>query len=199
MTTVYSSFTTPEAAEKAMGALLDHGVKTENISVLFNESYRGAVGPVYKRENEEHVKGMAETGLTTTTAADAGAGAITGAGVGLAVGILAGLASILIPGVGLVIGGGAAAAALGGAAAATGAGAIAGGVTGYLKDQGMPAEATDHYGSYVSMGGAVVTVNVDGTGPSEVDIRSLLTKYGAADARGYPQPSDRDVTAGAWR
>ncbi len=195
MTTVYSSFTTAEIAEKAMGALLDHGVSAQNISVLFNESYQGLASRADERGQEEHLKHMAETGITTTTAADAGAGAIKGAGVGLAVGILAGLASILIPGVGLVIGGGAAAAAIGGAAAATGAGALAGGVTGYLKDQGMPAEVTEHYSSYVTNGGAVVTVRLDGTGATEAEVISVLTKYGAVQARGYPQLTGSTVRA----
>lgn len=80
----------------------------------------------------------AKHGISTTTPEDAGSGAVKGAGIGLGLGAVAAIASLLVPGIGLVTGAGALATALGGAALTAGAGAIAGGVTGYLKDQGVP-------------------------------------------------------------
>ncbi len=186
MTTVYSSFQTTDAAERAIGALLDHGVNGKDVSVLFHERYEGASH--WMSENKVDVSmDRAESGLTTTTAADAGAGAAKGAGFGLGVGVLAALACVFIPGVGLVLGGGALAAAIGATAAATGAGAVAGGVTGYLKDQGMEPDLTEQYASSIKDGGAVVSVMTPSNNVDSLTVSAILTKYGALDARGYPQ------------
>lgn len=126
----------------------------------------------------------AKSGISTTTAADAGAGAIKGAAVGLGVGIAALVASLLIPGVGLVLGGGAMATALAGMVATTGAGAVAGGVVGFLKDQGVPEEAITVYRDTFDRGGAILAVAV----PAEfnrADIEAILAKYGATNVEMY--------------
>src|SRR5687767_12498422 len=119
MKTVYASFSDHDLAEKATGALLDHGVRAEDISLVasertspvtedvavddeYNTVAVGRAGAVY----EDQELG-AKTGLSTTTTADAASGAAKGAGIGLGVGVLAGLASLAIPGFGLVLGGGA--------------------------------------------------------------------------------------------
>src|SRR5205085_9990716 len=106
----------------------------------FAAGNEGRVTDEYKDEYEEEKDNdlSAKTGLSTTTPADAGVGAAKGAGIGLGVGVLAALASIFVPGFGLVAGGGALATAIAGAVGTTAAGAIAGGVHGYLKDQGVP-------------------------------------------------------------
>lgn len=127
----------------------------------------------------------AKHGISTTTPEDAGEGAVKGTGIGLGVGILASLAALTIPGIGLVLGGGALAAALGATALTAGAGAIAGGATGYLKDQGVPHEAAERYHSTVSGGGAVLSINVPSGDVDQATAEAVLSKYGAGDVNAY--------------
>ncbi|HVL40326.1 MAG TPA: hypothetical protein VM328_13130 [Fimbriimonadaceae bacterium] len=117
-------------------------------------------------------------GLTATTGRDAAIGAAKGAGVGLGIGALAALISVFIPGVGLVAGGGALATALAGAAGTTAAGAAAGGVLGYLKDQGVPDDVLVRYRDSIQGGGALLAVQptVD---KSRAEIEAVLGKYNA--------------------
>jgi len=127
----------------------------------------------------------AKQGLSTTTPGDAAAGAAKGAGIGLGVGILAALASLVIPGFGLVVGGGALATALAGAAGATAAGAVAGGVHGYLKDQGVPDQVAMDYDHAVKNGGAVLAVSVPSGNVDEATCREILAKYSANNVNTY--------------
>jgi hypothetical protein len=130
----------------------------------------------------------AEEGISTTTPADAASGAVSGAGIGLGIGALAALASLFIPGVGLVTGGGALAAALSAAGATTAAGAVAGGVTGYLKDQGMPDMATEHYGKAVEQGGAVIAVRLPSGKVERAEAEEVISKYQAANLNAFEVP-----------
>ncbi len=190
MTNTYATFTDPHMAEKAGGALMDFGVKAGHISIVFPE---GFVSSYHHEDNSEShqahradghdAEHAAKSGITTTTVGDAAKGSVKGAEVGLAAGALAALAAVFIPGVGLVLGGGALAIALGGVAGSTVAGAVAGGVTGYLKDQGVPADATEAYVSVLGSGGAVVTVTptdeiIDGPA-----VEGILIKYGGIVTR----------------
>ena len=127
----------------------------------------------------------AKRGISTTTPEDAGEGAVKGTGIGLGVGILASLAALTIPGIGLVLGGGALAAALGATALTAGAGAIAGGATGFLKDQGVPHEAADRYHGMVAGGGAVLSINIPSGDVDQATAEAILSKYGAADVNAY--------------
>jgi len=127
----------------------------------------------------------AKHGISTTTPEDAGEGAVKGTGIGLGVGILASLAALTIPGIGLVLGGGALAAALGATALTAGAGAIAGGATGYLKDQGVPHDAAERYYGTVAGGGAVLSINIPSGDVDQATAESVLSKYGAADMNAY--------------
>lgn len=127
----------------------------------------------------------AKHGISTTTPEDAGSGAVKGTGIGLGVGILASLAVLMVPGVGLVLGGGALAAALGATALTAGAGAIAGGATGYLKDQGVPADAAERYHGTVQAGGAVLSINIPSGDVDQATAESVLSKYGASDLNAY--------------
>lgn len=238
MAHIYASFSTAEQAEKAAGALLDHGLRTEDITVVAHDSYhavrqstgtnfsdaargtgntlagtgdrlagavtgtlgatalsagyanaateRGAGSTATTSEADtDGVDNAAKHGISTTTPEDAGEGAVKGTGIGLAVGAVAALASLLVPGVGLVLGGGALATALGGTALAAGAGAIAGGATGYLKDQGVPSDVAENYHSTVEGGGALLTVNVPSADTSEADVQSVIAKYGGANVNSY--------------
>lgn len=127
----------------------------------------------------------AKQGISTTTPEDAGEGAVKGTGIGLGVGILASLAALAVPGFGLVLGGGALAAAIGATALTAGAGAVAGGVTGYLKEQGVPGEAAEAYHGTVQSGGAVLSVNVPSGDVDQATAQTVLSKYGAADVNAY--------------
>jgi len=127
----------------------------------------------------------AKYGISTTTPGDAAAGAAKGAGIGLGLGALAALASIIVPGVGFVVGGGALATAIAGAAGATAAGAIAGGVHGYLKDQGIPDHIAADYSRSVENGGAVMSINLTNSEVAEYDVRQILNKYGASNIGAY--------------
>ena len=182
--TVYATFTDPEMAKKAMGALLDYGIRAEHISVVLPEGYTDK-SDRNLTDQEEKFEHQAESGITTTTSADAASGAAKGAGIGLAAGALAALASVFIPGIGLVVGGGALALAIGGLAGTTAAGAVAGGVTGYLKDQGLPEEAVSHYENTLVSGGAVMTVSPTDENLAESTIEEIIGKYQGVTSR-YP-------------
>lgn len=166
--TRYASFSDYKMAEKAVGALLDHGLDKKDVSLIAHQG---------DGDHDKHAK----DGITTTSAADAGAGAAKGAGVGLAVGALAALASLFIPGFGLVYGGGALATALGAAAGTTAAGAVAGSVAGTLQDQGVAANIAEDYETAVKNGGAVVELHLPSGDLGVVQAEEILTKYNATN------------------
>jgi hypothetical protein len=171
-TNIYASFKTPMTAQSAVGALLDHGARVEDVSLVLPGTYDNKTGTT------EDTMNRAESGITTTTGADAASGAAKGAGIGLGVGAVAALVSVLVPGIGLVIGGGALATALAGAAATTAAGAIAGGMTGYLKDQGVPEEMAGRFSSHIERGGAVVSISVPSNDVDYDRAQAIFAKYG---------------------
>jgi len=200
--TLYATFQDASLAEKAVGALLDHGARNEDISVVSKEpgakqdleTVSEVRGDQYveqnaeshrRRDEGEHAEKAGKQGLSTTTPGDAGAGAAKGAGIGLGVGVAAAVASLILPGFGLVIGGGALALALAGAAGATAAGAIAGGITGYLKDQGVPDKAAIDYQHAYEHGSAVLSIHVPSGKLSQSDVESLLSKYQASNINTY--------------
>lgn len=176
---VYASFDDPSAARNAMGALLDHGARPEDISLVMPEKYTDHYDG--DDDNATSNERSAETGITTTTGEDAASGAAKGAGIGLGVGAVAAIVSVLVPGVGLVVGGGALATALAGAAATTAAGAIAGGVTGYLKDQGVPDEYATRFSDVYERGGAILTISVPSGDVDSITAEGVLAKYGHAN------------------
>jgi hypothetical protein len=249
--TIYASFADVAQAEKAAGALLDYGVRREDLSLVVNGGTDGSLGqeqevgvPVVAYEGATSYSGLnygastvapslpgtyvgsapvygdvtptadydtartdrydrstanaygntndsssgdaaAKSGITTTTAEDAGVGALKGTGIGLGLGVLAGLASLIVPGVGLVLGGGALATAIGAAALTTGAGAIAGGAVGYLKDQGVPEAAAHKFQETIGTGGAIIAVSLPSNAVDLQAAELVLNKYGAADISSY--------------
>ncbi len=260
MAHLYASFSDAAMAEKAAGALLDYGVRQEDLSLVANDQYGHAresysaqtadpayaagantgafgsegtsagysagqpalgtgstLGSVSSMEgrsvgvynNADSVVGTsgdlnpldqggpdsaaaqgdvetaAKHGISTTTPEDAGEGAVKGTGIGLGLGILASLAALAVPGVGLVLGGGALAAALGATALTAGAGAIAGGATGYLKEQGVPGDVAERYHGAVASGGAVLSLNIPSGKVDLTTAEGVLSKYGAADMNAY--------------
>jgi stress response protein YsnF len=182
----YASFDDFHSAEKAVGALLDHGMDHQDVSLIAQRSDIG------QELNAEH-------GVTTTTGADAAAGAGKGAGVGLAVGSLGALASLLIPGFGLVLGGGALATALATAAGTTAAGALAGGVAGFLEDQGVEADTARDYARHVEQGGAVIQVRLPSGELSEAEGEQILHKYNARNVQWLGEQSGRPSKAPVLR
>ncbi len=184
-TNVYATFRTPSTAQSAVGALLDHGARVEDISLVLPKDYE------HPEETNEDALDKAESGITTTTGADAASGAAKGAGIGLGVGAVAALVSILVPGVGLVLGGGALATALAGAAATTAAGAIAGGMTGYLKDQGVDEETATRFSSHVERGGAIVSISVPSGDLDTATVQSIFAKYGENEVQVWNAEAER--------
>lgn len=210
MNTLYASFVDVGDAERAAGALLDHGVLAEDISFVANESYSDASKSVVvdspqgtvtysDRTDVESIKeaneaeDSAKTGISTTTSADVVTGAAKGTAWGVGVGVLAAAASLFLPGFGWVLGGGALASALIGAAATTVAGAAAGGVYGYLKDQGLPEEAITRYTSTVMEGGAMIAVNCPSNNVDQATIQGILAKYNATNVNHYGTMPMQDV------
>ncbi|HEY4001278.1 MAG TPA: hypothetical protein VGO93_20570 [Candidatus Xenobia bacterium] len=175
MENIFATFADINLAERAVAALLDHGGTVDCISLISNTS------------NTDPVK-AAQHGVTTTTGADAGHGALTGAGIGLGLGILGALASLIIPGFGIVIGGGALATAIGAAAATTAAGAISGGVAGYLRDQGVPEMAAHQYQEDLNAGRVLLSVGAPCGKLDLPSVEELLAKYGALNATRYGPP-----------
>jgi len=175
---IYASFNDTTMAKDAMGALLDHGVLSEDITLILPVNEDRSIAN--EQERAEETKQEAETGITTTSTDDAAVGATKGAFFGFGLGGIAALAAIMIPGVGLVVGGGALAMALIGAAGATVAGTVAGGVVGYLKDQGVPEEESQRFSNVYEQGGAILNVSAPSGSMDAAEIESVLQKYGEA-------------------
>ncbi len=196
MSTLFASFTNPSMAEKAAGALLDHGAAQADISIVANESYatqRVTGDGIENKQSENAAKG----GISTTTGGDAALGAAKGTMAGIGLGILAAAAAITLPGIGLVIGGGAMAAALAAAGATAAAGAAAGGVIGYLKDQGVDDQMLTHYSNSFVSGGSILAIAVPTGTLSAIEVENYLVKYGAENIATYNAARvmmDRPVT-----
>lgn len=172
MTNLVSYFEDAKQAARALGALRDHGVDVEHLSMITNETQ---LEELYTSAAAREAKARAK-GITATTANDAATGALKGTGVGLGVGALGALASVFIPGWGLVFGGGALMTASLAAIGTGVSGGVAGAVTGFLKDQGLHESLIGKYEHAVHNAGAVVGVEI----PDDVDsarIVNILKKY----------------------
>jgi hypothetical protein len=183
--TLYASFADYKNAEQAAGALLDSGLRKEDLSVV-------ATMQAYDADRErrsQSVERAAKVGVTTTTGKDAASGAAKGAGVGAGVGAAALIASLFVPGLGLVTGAGALATALATALGASAAGAAVGAVTGYLKDQGVPAEVATQYEDVVKRGGAIIALALPSGDIDRAAAEQILVKYNASDLNGYSYQS----------
>ena len=118
------------------------------------------------------------------TIGDVGHGAAHGAGIGLGVGALAAVATMLIPGLGLVIGGGTLAAAMAALVTGAGAGALAGGLAGFLTQQGVPQEEAARYAEIHDKGGAILAVSIYREGMRET-VDQILKKHGATEVEAH--------------
>lgn len=170
---VHAMFPDPDAASRALGALLDQGVQANDVSVMIKD-----LPPSWKHmTTSNEVMDHASDGITVTTAGDAAAGALKGTGIGLGIGALAALATIAIPGVGIVLGGGVLASALGATVATGVAGAMAGAVLGYLKDQGVDETTAFAVENDYELGGALVSVSTPSGNVTADEIEHILAKY----------------------
>jgi hypothetical protein len=184
MSTLYASFLDASAAESAAGALLDHGASAADISIVANEAYN-SVRAVNANVKAIDAETDAKSGISTTTPGDVAVGAVKGAAIGLGVGAAAVLASVFVPGLGLVLGGGAIATALAGGAATVLAGSAAGGVVGYLVDQGVPEDFASRYNAHFLQGGAILAVAIPTGAMTTGEVEGMLVKYGAMNIATY--------------
>ena len=173
--TIYARFDDYKLAEKAVGAMLDHGLDKDDVTLMMPDGST--------RSGEDH-ESHAKNGITTTTGSDAASGAAKGGAVGAVVGALAALASLAIPGFGVVIGGGALATAIASAVGTAAAGAVAGGVTGFLKDQGIAEPVARKYEDALKNGGAVVALNLPSGKLTRMQADELMAKYGVVEVNG---------------
>ncbi|MBI3929000.1 MAG: hypothetical protein HY319_25885 [Armatimonadetes bacterium] len=181
MNTIYASFSDVHMAERAAGALLDHGLANEDLSLIRKEP---------NADDSEKHEAHAKKGVTTTTGGDAGKGAAKGGGVGAVLGALGALAALTIPGFGLVLGGGALATAIAAALGTAAGGAVAGAAYGYMKDQGVPEDVARKYEDTVKHGGAVLAINLsDDSTIERPEIESILSKYNAENTNAYGLPA----------
>ena len=158
-------------------------IGSETYATTYNKNY--ATGTYEAEENPDNLENAAKHGISTTTSADAEAGAIKGAGWGAGVGAVAAVASLFVPGLNIATAGGAIAIAIGGLLATTVAGAGAGAVTGYLKDQGVDHAVAEHYENTILSGGALLAVTLPSGDVGEFEARSVIEKYGAINVNAY--------------
>ena len=171
MTSVFLSFNLRENAEKFVAALLDHGMTTEDISVVARDA-----GQTFTAEKVEK---DAATGITTTTAEDFSKGAVIGGSAGLGLGVIIGLATLFVPGVGLVAGAGALATAIAATATTGAAGALVGGIAGYMRDMGVEGEVPDEFERDYADDYVIVAVALRPDGLTSTEIANLGDKYHA--------------------
>jgi len=171
-TTIYATFVDPAMVSRAVGAVLDHGVKAEHISLAMPES--GFAQDEEAFEIEHRIKFAAESGITTTTLGDGARGVGKGAWIGFALGAVAAPLCLFVPGFGLVSTERALALAMCGGFGAAAAGAIVGALIGYLKDQGVPGEMSE---SEALGSGAMVAVTLFTEKVAPETIEAIFAKY----------------------
>ena len=207
--TLYATFSRPEEAERAAGALLTQGVRPEDLSVVKQSEsvssdpratasnvsgFAIAPGSVYGVEpdpsdetaerldaaNGEEPVGTDEE-LSPASIEHAKHAGLIGAGIGAVAAIVA----LMIPGVGVVLGAGALATALAGVATSAGAGAAAGAVVSLLKEHGVESRVAEDYGDSVAHGGAVLAVTLPSGGVDEEKANAILNEHKASNVNRY--------------
>jgi len=196
MRTITGLFDSHDQAERAVHALKDAGVSSDDISIVANNADGG-----YSTEKGDDV------------AEGVGAGAGVGAVVGGTGGLLAGLGMLAIPGVGPVVAGGWLVATAIGAVTGAAVGGAAGGIIGALTDAGVDERDAHVYAEGVRRGGTLVTARVEDSradaaaailrDSSWVDIAARRRDYEAEGWEGFDENSEpyqadqiRDYRAG---
>jgi uncharacterized membrane protein len=172
MKTISGLFDTHEEARKAVDALEDAGISSNDITVI---------GP----DDDTAASGAAE-------------GAGFGAAVGGVGGLLAGLGAFAIPGIGPVVGAGWLATTLAGMAA----GGLAGGLVGSLTEAGVDDRDANVYAEGIKRGGTMVVARADDAQaePAEailgqhgrIDIQSRRSEYEASGWNAFEENADVD-------
>lgn len=171
--TIIGLFNSMDNANGAVQALIDSGIKNDDISVI-------------TRDQRGEVVEQNAVGAPTAAGEGAGAGAVGGAVLGGALGLLVGAGLLAIPGIGPVLAAGPLAAAIGTTAATAGAGvlgagigAAAGGLMGGLIGAGVPEEDARLYTEGVKRGDVLVSVLADDRVAGHTS--ELMHRYGAVD------------------
>lgn len=158
---VFALFNDVPTMSRAVEALKAAGFRNSDISALLPDRESTSAFA-----HEKHTK--------------APEGAATGAGVGVvaggAIGLLLGLGAIAIPGLGAFL----AAGPLMGALAGAGAGGAVGTLTGALIGMGIPEYEARRYESFISGGGALLSVHADDREWAH-KARSILDGFGGHD------------------
>src|ERR1700686_2193214 len=141
-TSVFGIYRDRMHVEQGVDALLDHGFRSEDISVLLPDN----VGT----KDFAHEK---NTKAPEGTATGAGAGAV----VGGTLGVLAGIGALAIPGLGPFI----AAGPIMGALAGIGTGGVVGGIIGALVGMGIPEYEAKRYEGMIKEGRVLLSVHCD--------------------------------------
>jgi uncharacterized protein (TIGR02271 family) len=156
--TVVGLFDRFDDAQDVVQDLMDAGFQRDNISVVANESARGA-----------STRAVGDVDSDSAAPEGAATGAVGGTVLGGALGLLVGAGLLAIPGIGPVLAAGPLAAAIGTTAATVGAGALGagigaatGGLVGGLVGAGVPKEQAEFYAEGVRRGGTLVSVQTDG-------------------------------------
>jgi len=141
-TAVFGIYSTRDACERGVDALMANGFRSTDISVLMPEN-AGTKEFAHQKDTK------APEGATT--------GATAGAVVGGTLGLLAGVGALAIPGFGPFIAAGPIMAALAGA----GGGGVVGGIVGALIGLGIPEYEAKRYEGMVRNGGILLSVHCD--------------------------------------
>ena len=129
----------------------------------------------------------AKTGITTTTAADAGVGAAKGAGIGLGLGMKwqASWPSLFLELETRIGRRNPRPQQLAQRELLLRRGVVAGGVTGYLKDQGLSDDAANVYSDQLENGGSLVVVNLPSGGVHLEHGEEIIAKYNGTNVNVY--------------
>lgn len=158
---VFGLFKDQTQLERAVEGLKAAGYRDSDISALLPD-----IQATRAFAHEKHTK--APEG--------AAVGAATGVVAGGTVGLLLGLGAIAIPGLGMFL----AAGPIMGALAGAGAGGAVGTLTGALVGMGIPEYEAKRYESYLTKGGALLSVHADDQDWAR-KARSLLDGFGGYD------------------
>ncbi|MES2885929.1 MAG: hypothetical protein V4709_14080 [Pseudomonadota bacterium] len=140
---VTGMFKDRDSAERAYGAMTDHGYTSSDINLVMSDETR-----------KTHFTSTAgkETELGSKAAEGAGIGGVIGGTVGAIAAAVAAIGtSLLVPGLGLVIAG-----PLAAAVAGAGAGSVTGGLIGALVGWGIPEERVKAYEEDLRNGGILM-------------------------------------------
>ena len=170
--TVVGLFDHLAEARDAVQDLVNAGIDREKISVLANDT---AIRHTTDDGRHRATDGGSNTTALSTTALDAGKGAIWGGVTGL----LLGLGSFAIPGVGPVVAAGALTTAIGSTLAGAGLGAVAGGLIGALVTAGVPESHAHYYTESVRRGSVLVVAQADDATAQRA--AEVMRTHGAVD------------------